>query len=272
MDIQWPLAVFSTLAGCGGALFAFIGVSELLKIGEKARFNAAVAALALLVIGGCASVLHLEQKANIMAAAANVFSFSGISVELIFLGVNVVLLAAFLITLKRGAVAAARAIALVGIVTGLLMAFVVGNGYIMEARQNWNTLALPIAYLGSGIACGAAVFAACTTLSGCPAEEVGTASRLAVGSAAIALVTAVIYAAMVGFALDGVWFWAVCIAVGCVVTAALAWFGAKQPALLYGAAACALIGGLGLRAAMFLAGTGFIDSFALAASRTVLGL
>ncbi len=40
------------------------------------------------------------------------------------------------------------------------MAFVVGNGYVMESQPNWNNIALPLAYLGSGLACGATLFAA----------------------------------------------------------------------------------------------------------------
>ena len=80
MDIQWPLVVFGLLAGCGGATLAFVGLSEFLGIGRNARRPAALAALALLMVGGCASVAHLAQPANIMAAAANVLSLSGISV------------------------------------------------------------------------------------------------------------------------------------------------------------------------------------------------
>ena len=94
MAIQWPLVIFSLLAGAGGALLAFVGLSGVLGLAKKARVPAAVGALVLLVVGGCASVAHLAQPANIMAAAANVFSFSGISVELIMLGVNAIVAAA----------------------------------------------------------------------------------------------------------------------------------------------------------------------------------
>ena len=83
MSIQWPLLVFSLLAGSGGALLAFTGVAEATGVAKKTRNAAVACALVLLVVGGCASVVHLAQPANIMAAAANVFSFSGISVELI---------------------------------------------------------------------------------------------------------------------------------------------------------------------------------------------
>ena len=149
MAIQWPLVIFSLLAGAGGALLAFVGLSEVLGLAKKARVPAAVGALVLLVVGGCASVAHLAQPANIMAAAANVFSFSGISVELIMLGVNAIVAVAYVLTARGESANATKIVGIVGIVTGVAMTFVVGNGYVMEAQPNWNTPALPFAYLGS---------------------------------------------------------------------------------------------------------------------------
>ena len=67
MAIQWPLLIFSLLAGCGGVTLASAGVAELLGVAKKTRFIAVVVALVLLIVGGCASVLHLAQPANIMA-------------------------------------------------------------------------------------------------------------------------------------------------------------------------------------------------------------
>ncbi len=108
MEIQWPLVIFGLLAGCGGATIAFIGISEILGVGKKARIPAAIAAIILLIVGGCASVLHLGQPANIMAAAANVFSFSGISVEMIALGLNVIVAVVYLLLARSGNEAAAK--------------------------------------------------------------------------------------------------------------------------------------------------------------------
>ena len=85
MDIQWPLVLFSLIAGTGGSLFAFVALSELVGGKGKTRFAATVTALVLIVVGGCLSMLHLASPQNAFAALTNIFSFSGISIELMLL-------------------------------------------------------------------------------------------------------------------------------------------------------------------------------------------
>lgn len=273
MAIQWPLLIFSLLAGCGGVTLASAGVAELMGIGKKTRFIAVVVALVLLVVGGCASVLHLAQPSNIMAAAANVFSFSGISVELIMLGLNVIVGAVYLVIVGRGgSTSAAKAMGVIGIVTGLIMAFVVGNGYVMEAQPLWNTPTLPLAYLGSGLACGATLFASLMTARGEDAADVAKFGTIALVAAVIEAVTFLAYGAVIGFACDAAVYWGGAIVVGCAGAIACAVVARKTPAAWYGACACALVGGIAIRAVMWMIGTGFIDGFAAAASRVVLGV
>lgn len=145
MAIQWPLAIFSLLAGCGGGMLAFMAFAEVKGFGVNRRFPLAVAALVLIVVGGCASVAHLGNPANIMAAAANIGSLSGISVELIFLGASAVFAAAYAVAVKRGASAGARkAIAIIAGVLGVILAFVTGNGYVMESQVNIASPANPL--------------------------------------------------------------------------------------------------------------------------------
>lgn len=94
IQFGWPVAA----AACSRQAFA-----EVKGFGVNRRFPLAVAALVLIVVGGCASVAHLGNPANIMAAAANIGSLSGISVELIFLGASAVFAAAYAVAVKRGA-------------------------------------------------------------------------------------------------------------------------------------------------------------------------
>ena len=86
MEIQWPLVLFSLTAGTGGSLFAFVGLSEFLGGYAKMRDAGAVCSLALIVIGGCFSVLHLASPLHAISAVTNLLSFSGISIELMLLG------------------------------------------------------------------------------------------------------------------------------------------------------------------------------------------
>ena len=90
MDIQWPLVLFSLIAGTGGSLFAFVALTELVGGKDKTRFAATVTVLVLIVVGGCLSMLHLASPQNAFAALTNIFSFSGISIELMLLGLLLV--------------------------------------------------------------------------------------------------------------------------------------------------------------------------------------
>lgn len=273
MSIQWPLLVFSLLAGSGGALLAFTGVAEATGVAKKTRNAAVACALVLLVVGGCASVVHLAQPANIMAAAANVFSFSGISVELIMLGVNVIVGVAYLIASRKEASSSVmRGIAVVGVIAGVVMTFVVGNGYVMQSQPNWNTALLPLAYTGSGLACGGALYCAIMAAFKEDIAEFKLVGVVAIVAIVIQLAACAAYGAVVASAIDAALYWGGCVGVGSVVALACAIFARKTPLAWWAVFAAALVGGIALRAAMWLAGTGFIDMFSLAAGRAVLGV
>lgn len=278
MDIQWPLALFSLLAGCGGGMFAFAALAELKGFGGRRRFAVALAAAIVVVIGGCASVAHLGNPSNIMAAAANIGSLSGISVELIFLGATVVFGVSYAVAVKREASAGAcKALAVIAGVLGVVLAFVTGNGYVMESQAHWNTPLLPLCYLASGLTMGGAVYAACAVAL--PDDDAATqksafalVNRCVLAIAAVQAVLFFAFDAVNGFAGDAVNFWVCAFAVGGVGTAVCAALAGKNDKLAYAGAACAVIGGLGFRCAMWLMGTGFLSLFTTIAARGVLGL
>lgn len=159
MDIQWSLLFFSLLAGTGGSILAYVGVSQFKGFGEKPKRNLLIGALVLIIIGGLCSVLHLEQKANIMAAAANIFSFSPISMELIMVGITVILSIVYLVAVIREAgELSLKVIAVLSIIFGLLLGYVTGSGYQMGAQPLWNTVILPLAYLATDLALAGAIY------------------------------------------------------------------------------------------------------------------
>lgn len=156
MSIQWPLVFFTLFAGCGSGMLVFIGVMAFLNEAKRSRVIGSLVAMVLLILGGLCSLLHLEQPANVMAAITNLGSFSGISVELMLLAATVVFALVYYICVKRKASdSTLKIIAVVGALFGLLMAFAMGNSYVMESRANWDTILLPFAYLGSNLALGA---------------------------------------------------------------------------------------------------------------------
>lgn len=271
MEIQWSLLLFSALAGAGGSLLAFTGLAELMGKAPKAKKSILAIVLVLVVAGGLFSVLHLEQKANIMAAAANVFSFSAISMELIFVGLVAVVAIVYLVCASREVAGTAiKAVAVIGIVVGLLLGYVTGSGYQMGAMPFWNTPALPLAYLGTDLALGAAIYGALA----CRDEDQGNIPAVfSLAGAVCSLVLCLAYGAVTGFAIDPTLYWAGVIVLGGLANAVVAAVAVKKPAStgLYAAAVVfACIASVCLRAYMWLLGTGTLDFFAAAADHLVL--
>ena len=278
MPIEWSLVLFSLLAGCGGGALVFVGISELLKVAEKPRFNVALIATILIVVGGCFSVLHLQRPDRIMWAAQNVFSFSGISIELIFVGLCVVLGIVYLVLVKRGSAETARkVIAILALVCGLLLAFFTGHGYVIESRANWNTQMLPLAYTGTALAAGGFLFLLVAALQKVDEAEFKKMALWGCIAAVLCAVTLIGYVAVIGFdtaAVSGIALWGGIIICGVIITIAAGILGWLKPASGAAVAGCgfaaALIAGLALRALMWLVGTGFYSLFDVAATVRLL--
>ncbi len=193
-EVAWPLVLFSAIAGAGGALAAFVGLSHLLGKVKEGRFIGSLVALALFVIGGCCSVAHLALPQNMMAAATNIFSFSGVSVELIMLGLSFVVVAVYAILIKREAPEiACKVFAVLSIICGLVLAFVCGHGYVIESRQYWDTNLLPLAYLGTSLPLGGFIFVVIASIKKADATEIKGLAPWIIAATAISIVTTVAY-------------------------------------------------------------------------------
>ncbi|MCD8207217.1 MAG: hypothetical protein LUD72_04685 [Bacteroidales bacterium] len=248
-----------------------MGLAEFLNIGKKARIPAIIVAMVLVVVGGICSIFHLGQPGNIMAAATNIFSFSGISVELIMVGINIIVAIVFLILAARdvGGVAT-KVVGVIGIVTGLVLAFVVGNGYVMESQPYWNTIALPLGYLGSGLGMGMTLYAALLVLTKAESAELKKFFPWMICGLALQLILFFIYGITFGFSAQPVVFWLGVIALGGVCSLVAALFFTRAPQIIWVALICAVAGGIFYRVLMWLLGTGFLDFFQDAAARMVL--
>ncbi|MCD8199833.1 MAG: hypothetical protein LUD25_02595 [Coriobacteriaceae bacterium] len=161
LDIQWPLVLFSLIAGAGGALACFVGISELIGKARQARFIGIIVAIILTAVGGAFSLLHLQVPQNVMAAITNLGSFSGISLELMMVGLTIVIGIIYAILIKRDVAAVAlKVFAVLSILSGLVLTFICGHGYVIESRAFWDTELLPLAYMGSSLPIGAFLFLA----------------------------------------------------------------------------------------------------------------
>lgn len=194
LEIQWPLVLFSLLAGVGATLFIFAVLPIALDGGAlDSTFVAVVAAMVVVVVGGCCSVFHLAQWQNSVSVITNIFSLSGISRELILLGVTlIVMLVEAVLLLTSDAEGPLRVVAVIGIVASLLLAFFCGHGYVMPGRPQWDTNLLPFAYAGTALACGGFLFGVVQAVLG---SDVGAVVSLRAWNLAAAIICAVSCAA-----------------------------------------------------------------------------
>lgn len=269
--IQWPLVLFSMLAGCGGCCFAFAGVTGALGESTTVTLWATGVSLVLVVVGAVCSMMHLATPRHAFAAVTHLLSFSGISVELIMLGVVSALMAAYgaaclwfdneLVRLVLG---------IAGAVAGVVLAFVTGHGYLISSKPTWNTKKLPLAYTGTALVAGGFLYAVVSVATGGVwAMELPVKLLLAV-CAVFSAVTVAAYLGHLGVQTakkNPTLFWVGIVVCGLVVPlACAAILLAPLPSMAFVAVAAvgfvaAMAGGLSLRMLMWIVGAGFLFFF-----------
>lgn len=271
MEIAWPLVLFSMIAGAGGSALAVTALSEFLGFAPKARRNVIIVSLVMVVVGGTCSLFHLEQKANLMAAAANIFSFSPISVELIMVGLTFIFGLVYLIcVVKEAGAGACKLFAALSLVAGLLLGYVTGAGYQMGAQPHWNTVLLPLAYLGTSLALGSALYVALALAFKGEGELGIQPLALATGGGAVALVLCAAYAAVAGAGVQVSAVIAVVASACACACGALQYKKGPSAASAWAGVVLALIAALAIRIFMWVIGTGTLDLFTAAAEHAVL--
>lgn len=269
--IQWPLVLFSMLAGCGGCCFAFAGVAGALGESTTVTLWATGISLVLVVVGAVCSMMHLATPRHAFAAVTHLLSFSGISVELIMLGVVSALMVAYgaaclwfdneLVRLVLG---------MAGALAGVVLAFVTGHGYLISSKPTWNTKKLPLAYTGTALVAGGFLYAVVSVATGGVwAMELPVKLLLAV-CAVFSAVTVAAYLGHLGMQTakkNPTLFWVGIVVCGLVVPLACAVILlAPLPSMAFVAVAAvgfvaAMAGGLSLRMLMWIVGAGFLFFF-----------
>lgn len=269
--IQWPLVLFSMLAGCGGCCFAFAGVAGALGESTTVTLWATGISLVLVVMGAVCSMMHLATPRHAFAAVTHLLSFSGISVELIMLGVVSALMAAYgAACLWFDNELARLVLGIAGAVAGVVLAFVTGHGYLISSKPTWNTKKLPLAYTGTALVAGGFLYAVVSVATGGVwAMELPVKLLLAV-CAVFSAVTVAAYLGHLGMQTakkNPTLFWVGIVVCGLVVPlACAAILLAPLPSMAFVAVAAvgfvaAMAGGLSLRMLMWIVGAGFLFFF-----------
>ena len=191
MATQWPLVIF-TLCLCfaGGLLFMQSLAAILGKGSAKFQKYAAIANIAVIVIGGIAVFFHLQHWERIFNGFGHITS--GITHELIMVVLALAILIVFLVMLKKGELPKWAAYA--GLVIAALLVFVTANSYNMAARPVWNTFAWYLFIFADAYLMGALAAWLLSGVAGDDPKFAGFQSLIAgvVKAAAVAIYTAVI--------------------------------------------------------------------------------
>ena len=266
MEIQWSLVLFTALSGTGAWLFACMGVDEFRATTKKTVLPACIVSLVLLIVGGLFSVTHLSHPERMLAALNN--PTSGIFIEALLLGLLALVIIVYAILVKREASAPARKVfAVVGIVLAVVLSYECGASYMMDAHETWNTVTLPLSYLGTAAASGTSLYLLLCALRKEGEAAVKLAATLVVAGGALGLVLALVYGLVSGVAFGdyAIVFWLAPVVCGGVAPIAFGALALKKPAAALGYGVIAFVGGLigavGMRCLMWLVGEALMSLF-----------
>ena len=197
MAVQWPLLIFSVLLGASSGVLVFLGIGEIKGCFKKVRFPLALIALVLLAVGGCASALHLGHIDRALYILGNVSS--GLSKELFAVGFTGIMTLVYVILSRKDYPSVTRVFGLLAALGGLVLPLVAGASYMMPARPAWDSIALPLMYLGTGLGMGFVLAAAYVHFKGDEADE-PFALKLALAGVLASAVVTLIYVVWVAVA------------------------------------------------------------------------
>lgn len=254
MEIAWSLVVFTALTGCGGWLFVLVAVNEFAGKTTKVDLKAGIVSLALMAIGGIASVTHLAHPDRMLNALQH--PTSGIFIEAVLVGISAACVIAYLVCKHREIRLGGKVFAVAGAVGGVALSFMAGHSYLMDAVVTWNTMLLPIGYLGTAMASGVTLY--CALAAALKDEGASCYAAPSAASGIVAAITAAAYASYIAQVPDAMILVAAggaCL--GGLAPAVLGCVAATKSSRLLGceiaAFVCAIVGAVCYRAAMWMA-------------------
>ncbi len=197
MAIQWPLLMFSVLLGASSGIMIFLGIGEIKGTFKKVRFPLALIALILLAIGGCASALHLGHIDRALYILGNVGS--AFSRELFAVGFTGLMTLIYVILSSKDYPGPTKVFGILVAIGGVLLPLIAGASYMMPARPAWDSFALPLMYLGTGVGMGFVLSAAYVFTKGDDADKAFSLQMALVGIIA-SVATTLIYVIWIAIA------------------------------------------------------------------------
>ncbi len=191
MTVQWPLVFFTLLVSLGAGVLFVTGLLSALGKDEKVRFPALATSIVSLGVGGCASVLHLQHFDRIFNGFGHLSS--GITQELIFIVVAVVVIVVYFALARKGATP--KWVGIVAMVAAVLLVAFMSHSYAMAARPAWDNVLMYAFYLGGSFLLGSTAIMA---IAGFREDDTALSAKLSTIAGALQTVIVLAYGVFVG--------------------------------------------------------------------------
>ena len=269
MEIQWSLVLFTSIAGAGAALFAFLCLSELRGQRPKSKtvYASLIFSIVLMGIGGISSMTHIIHHLDrIMAVLTH--PAQGIFLEALMLGLTCALVIVYgALVYREVNERACKIVAAIGLVVAVIFTFVCGFSYMMGSRPVWNSILLPLGYTGTVLVAGAGIYLALLAYFKEPAEFVHNACLYLAVTGVIALLTGGAYGLVSGVAFgEYAWmYWLLVVLINAVVPFVAGLYAYRKnaevlPMGIIGSVA-GIVGSSGYRVLMWAVGVAIANCF-----------
>lgn len=266
MEIQWSLVLFTVLSGAGAWLFACVGIDAFKGLSRKVALPASLGAVLLMALGGLCSITHLSHPERMLEALGH--PAPGIFLEALLLGLlAVVALIYAVLTRREASKRARRGLAMVGVVLAIVFSFACGSSYMMSSQEAWNSITLPLGYVGTAAASGTALWALLVAVLKEDAAVVRLAGWETLVGGVLSFVFAVSYGLVTGVAMgtEAPLFWIAVVVCGGIAPAVCGFLMTRMPEKAFAYAVIALVGALigsvAFRALMWLVGSALMTLF-----------
>jgi DMSO reductase anchor subunit len=190
MEIQWQLIIFTLLICLGSGTFAVTGLLAALGKGKEIRLSALAISLASIIIGGVASLFHVQHWERMFNGFGHLTS--GITQEIICMALVVLAIVVYFVVSRKGTTP--KWAGWMAVIVSLLMIIAMAHSYIMPSRPLWDNALLYLFYLANFVMFGGLTIA---VLYGIKGEDSSLACRIALAGGALQLVAAIGYAVLI---------------------------------------------------------------------------
>lgn len=197
MELQWELILFTTFTAWSAGLFGAQALAAAFGKAKKAQMISWIVAAVLLVVGGISVFFHLQHWERIFNGFGQMNS--GITQELIAIVILAIVAVIYLVFMRRSEDGASvpKWLAWVAVVICVVLVYVMGHSYMMNARPAWDTY-LWVAYIfGNAAVLGPATLAFLMALKS--DEDLKSIGTWVLIGTVVNLVLAAVYAAFVQF-------------------------------------------------------------------------